>query len=203
MDDLEGQLQSFHAFLVEAAPRHRAAQITSVRRRFRNGEGLGAIAERFPVRETRALLLHVKRVPPLLDRQHPGFPEILDISGGDGLVQRLLAGGRPHFHGDVQVTRLQAGELRQVIRLHIIHSVSGLLQHFPHDPGADQLAGPVVQGQLYRIARFLRPDRQGGKRGDNSDTGPQKTARGHETPPARLDAADRANLASADPDGRE
>src|SRR3546814_3744420 len=57
-------------------------------------------------------------------------------------------------HGDVQVTGLQPGELRDVVGLHVLHVVACLLQHRAHDLCGDELAGPVVQGELDGVLRF-------------------------------------------------
>ena len=112
---------------------------------------LGAFLQRFPVGQARAFLLHVFRIPPLLDGRHAGLAEVLHLAGGGRLVHRVLAGRRPDLHGDVQVAGLEAGELCEVVRLHVFDVEPSILQRLAHEPGRDQLTGPVVKRHFYGI----------------------------------------------------
>ncbi len=106
-----------------------------------------------------ATFLHVHRIPPFFLGIHPGFAEIDGLAGRQRRVHRLLAGGFPHFHRDVQITRLEPGELRDVIRLHVFDVVTGFFQHLAHDVRGQVLPGPVVNRQLDRILGLDRAGR--------------------------------------------
>ena len=120
----------------------------------RRGERLRAPVERLPVGQSRAFLLHVHRIPPFLDRDHAGLVEIDRLAGRERRLHRVLAGGLPYLHRDVQIAALQARELRDVIGLHVLDVVAHLIEHRAHDVGGDVLAGPVVDGELDRILRL-------------------------------------------------
>ena len=122
---------------------------------------LGALVKCFPVRQARAFFLHVQRVPPFFDGKHASLAEIRGLTRFEALFHGLLAGGFPHLHGDVEVTRFQAGELGDVVGLLVFHVITHLFQHPAHDMGGDVLAGPIVNGQNYGIFRLWRAAHRG------------------------------------------
>ena len=142
------------ALVVVTAPGDRTAEITSFRMGLRRGERFRAPVERLPVRQPRTCLLHVHRIPPLLDRDHAGLTEIDGLAGRERRLHRILAGGLPHLHRDVQIAGLQARELRDVVGLHVFDVVAHLVEHRAHDVGRDVLAGPVMDGELDRVLRL-------------------------------------------------
>ena len=105
--------------------------------------------------QARALLLHVFGVPPLLDGEHAGLAEVLDLAGGGRLVHRVAAGRLPDLHGHVQIAGLEAGELGEIVGLHVFDVEPGVLQRLAHEPRGDQLPGPVVQRELYGVFRVF------------------------------------------------
>ena len=161
MHDLVFEPQRLDALVVEARPGNRPAEITPLRRGLGRRKRLGTAVQRFPVGQPRTLFLHVHRVPPFLFGVHPGFAEIDGLAGGERRIHRLLAGGFPHFHRDVQIAGFEAGELRDVIRLHVFDVIAGFFQYLAHQRRRQVLPGPVMQGQLDRVFRLDRARRQG------------------------------------------
>ena len=111
VDHLERQIKRLDPFLVKAAPGDRAAQIAPFRGGFGGGERLGAVFQRFPVRQAGAFLLHVGRIPPLFLGLHAGRADVLDLAGGGRGIHRLAARGLPHLHRDMEIAGLEAREL--------------------------------------------------------------------------------------------
>ena len=158
--DNEVHLESLDTLLVTLQPVHRATKEAALATRIRRGEHRSAVVERLPVRQTRADVLNVGRVPPVLTGLGVVRCRIDHTTRVDLLHEGHTKGAFPDLMDEVHVAFTHRGVHQRGIRRDVLHRVAGGLQDRTNGVDAGDLAGPVVDRQLDRIRRIRRSRRR-------------------------------------------